>query len=102
MQVTFGEEGSGLSKGRAPRVLPEGNIGDWAPRRLRLVLRRRLREAESVDGGSRWPGLSIDLDESFIEELVINGEELSLHGETQREIERDECVVCEQRCRCSD
>ena len=70
MQVTLGDEGSGFSK-LAPRFLPAaaGNIGDWPPRRLPLVRRRRLREVERETGAAR-PGLWIvvDLEEIFMEE----------------------------------
>jgi len=70
MQVTFGEEGSGLSK---PDPLPffEGNMaGDWAPLRLPLWPRRRLREEErdAADLSAARPGLRIDLEDRRIEE----------------------------------
>ncbi|KAF5766589.1 hypothetical protein HanRHA438_Chr15g0729301 [Helianthus annuus] len=86
MQVTLGEEGSGLSNPQ-PLFLPvTGNIaGDAPPLMLRLLLSLRLRlrlsEVERAmgggGGGSREyvarPGLRIDLDEIFMEddEVVV-------------------------------
>lgn len=70
MQVTLGEEGSGLSKAERGFFPAVGNMGDCAPLRLLLALRRRLRDGGRDIGvveSRGWRlGLRIDFDVIFI------------------------------------
>lgn len=70
IQVTLGEDGSGFSKAHLffPLV---GNIGEaWPLLMLPLFLSLLLREEviEICDGSIARPGLSMDLEEIFMEE----------------------------------
>lgn len=74
MHVTLGEDGSGVSKAQPFFLLPAGNMGDDCPPFM-LPLHRSLllRDGGRVDNPSRnlsvLPGLRMDLEEIFMEEL---------------------------------
>lgn len=83
MQVTLGEEGSGVSKEQPFFLLPVGNMGeDWPPFMLPLLLSLLLREEWRVADPSRnlsvLPGLRIDLDDIFIDDVEFDDEALEV------------------------